>query len=170
MGVLLLVPFFLLRFGLMALLDSGALPRAAHFAPLRGRERAAYWVYQFSTAALILGLCFARIRASRLLPAGAVCYGLGLLLLAGSVAGFCAPAEDGLRQSGLYRVSRNPMYLAYFVFFVGCVLLSASWPLAAALACFQVSAHWIVLAEERWRLERFGEDYRQDMGRVRRYI
>ena len=56
MGVLLLVPFFLGRFGLMALLDRGALIRAAHFPPMEGGERAAYWVYQFSTAALLLGL------------------------------------------------------------------------------------------------------------------
>lgn len=168
MGVLL--PFFLVRFGLMALLDREALSRAAHFPPLRGGERAAYWAYQLSTAALILGLCFAKVRRSPLLPAGIVCYGAGLLLLAVSVAGFCAPAENGLRQGGLYRFSRNPMYAAYFVFFAGCCLLTASWPLAAALGCFQISARWIILAEERWCLENFGEAYRQYASRVRRYI
>lgn len=170
MGALLLVPFFLVRFGLMALLDREALGRAAHFPPLRGGERAAYWVYQLSTAALILGLCFSRIRPSRALIPGAVCHVLGLALLARSAADFCAPAEGGFRQGGLYRFSRNPMYAAYFVFFSGCALLAASRPLAAALACFQISAHWIILAEERWCLEQFGEGYRQYMERVRRYI
>lgn len=170
MGVLLLVPFFLGRFGLMALLDRGALIRAAHFPPMEGGERAAYWVYQLSTAALLLGLCFARVRPSRFLLAGGVCYGLGWVLLLWSVAEFCAPAEEGLRQRGPYRFSRNPMYLAYFLFFAGCVLLTASWPLAAALACFQGSAHWIILAEERWCLENFGERYQQYRRRVRRYF
>lgn len=170
MGFLLLVPFFLLRFGLMALLDREALVRAAHFPPLRGGERAAYWVYQLSTAALILGLCVSKIRLSSLLPFGAVCYVLGLVLLARSAADFCAPAEGGFRQGGLYRFSRNPMYAAYFVFFAGCALLTASPPLAAALACFQVSAQWVILAEERWCLEQFGEPYRQYMERVRRYF
>lgn len=170
MGFLLLVPFFLLRFGLMALLDRNALPRAAHFPPLRGGERAAYWVYQVSTAILLLGLCFARIKPSRFLFLGTACYVLGLLLLARSVADFCAPAENGLRQKGLYRFSRNPMYAAYFVFFAGCGFLAASWPLLIVLLCFQVSAHWIILAEERWCTETFGEPYRQYMQRVRRYI
>ena len=170
MGVLLLVPFFLGRFGLMALLDRGALIRAAHFPPMEGGERAAYWVYQFSTAALLLGLCFARVRPSRFLLAGGVCCGVGWLLLLWSVAEFCAPAEEGLRQMGPYRFSRNPMYLAYFLFFAGCVLLTASGPLAAALACFQGSAHWIILAEERWCLKNFGESYRQYMRRVHRYF
>lgn len=169
MGVFLLVPFFLLRFGLMALLDPNALGRAAHFAPLRGGEKAAYWVYQISTAALILGPCFSRIRPFRPPLAGAVCYGLGLLLLAWSVVDFCAPAEDGLRQTGFYRLSRNPMYLAYFVFFAGCGMLTGSWWLLGVLACFQGSARWIVLAEERWCLENFGDVYRRYMERVRRW-
>lgn len=169
MGFFLLIPFFLLRFGLMAWLDPGAPARAAHFAPLRGGEKAAYWVYQISTAALILGLCFSRVRPFRPPLAGAVCYGLGLLLLAWSVVDFCAPAEDGFRQKGFYRLSRNPMYLAYFVFFTGCGMLTGSWPLLGVLVCFQLSARWIVLAEERWCLEHFGEPYRRYMERVRRW-
>jgi len=169
MGLLLLVPFFLVRFGMMALLDRTALIRAAHFPPLRGGERAAYGVYQIATAALILGLCFSRVKPSRVLLPGVICYIAGLLLLAGSAADFCAPAEDGFRQKGLYRFSRNPMYAAYFVFFAGCALLTASWPLLGCLLCFQASARWIVRAEERWCLETFGEAYRRYMGRVRRW-
>ena len=40
-GFLLLIPFFLIRFGLLSFLNKQALPRAAHFAPMRGREKAA---------------------------------------------------------------------------------------------------------------------------------
>jgi len=36
-GFLLLIPFFLIRFGLLSFLNKQALPRAAHFAPMRGR-------------------------------------------------------------------------------------------------------------------------------------
>ena len=39
MGFLLLMPFFLIRFGLLALLDKGAVARAAHFAPLLKKEK-----------------------------------------------------------------------------------------------------------------------------------
>lgn len=54
MGFLLLLPFFLLRFGLLAVWTRSALQRAARFAPMVGKERAAYWVYQLSTGAVIL--------------------------------------------------------------------------------------------------------------------
>ena len=42
--------------------------------------------------------------------------------------------------------------------------------LLALVLVFQGSAHWIILAEERWCQETFGEAYRQYRGRVRRYL
>ena len=62
------------------------------------------------------------------------------------------------------------MYVAYFVFFLGCALLVQSVPLLLFLAAFQLSAHWIILAEERWCLEKFGPEYRLYCARVRRYL
>ena len=52
-GFFLLLPFFLLRFGLLARLDRKALVRVARFAPLAGGERTAYWVYQAANAGIL---------------------------------------------------------------------------------------------------------------------
>jgi protein-S-isoprenylcysteine O-methyltransferase Ste14 len=38
------------------------------------------------------------------------------------------------------------------------------------LIFFQISAHWIILSEERWCIKKFGEEYIKYMNRVRRYI
>ncbi len=172
MAFLLLFPFFLLRFGLLSLLSREAVARAARFAPLKEGERWAYWVYQASNAALLMGLFFSRVRSSPpwLFFTAAVVCGVGLLLLALSVVGFASPAPSGMSGNGLYRFSRNPMYVAYFVFFLGCALLVQSVLLLLFLAAFQLSAHWIILAEERWCLEKFGPEYRLYCARVRRYL
>ena len=42
---LLLLPFFLIRFGLLSVFNAEALPRAAYFAPMRGKEQIAYIIY-----------------------------------------------------------------------------------------------------------------------------
>ena len=70
------VPFFLIRFGLMSCLDKSAVRRAAQFAPMRGPEKAAYWVYQLSTAALILHSPFLRVgrESTALFSLGLLCY------------------------------------------------------------------------------------------------
>ena len=40
----------------------------------------------------------------------------------------------------------------------------------ALVIMFQISAHWIILSEERWCLDRFGEAYEEYMKKVRRYF
>ena len=146
-GWLLLLPFFAVRFLLPAGLNSHALQCAAYFAPMQGKERMAYYMY--------LGVFF---------------YLAGLFICAASVAAYCFPDRKGLNTNGIYRFSRNPMYVAYFICFAGMALLTQSGLLFGILMIFQISAHWIVLAEERWCIQNFGEEYGQYMEKVRRYI
>jgi protein-S-isoprenylcysteine O-methyltransferase Ste14 len=51
---------------------------------------------------------------------------------------------------GKQNVSRNPMYVAFFLWFLAGCLLTRSWRLLAILIIFQVSVHFMILAEERW--------------------
>ena len=171
-GLWLLLPFLLIRFGLLAIFSREAVGRAAHFAPMAGGERAACWVYQLSNAALLLYLPFLRVRTEQALPlfAGLICYLAGLVLCAASIAGFAAPSGGGLCTKGIYRFSRNPMYVSYFLCFAGMALLVRSAALTGIVLVFQVSAHWIILAEERWCLETFGAAYQHYARRVRRYL
>lgn len=172
MGFLLLLPFFLVRFGLLSLLNRAAVQRAAYFAPMSAGERPAYLVYQLSNAAILLYPLFLSIRHTPtwVFAVGLGTYSAGLILLILSTIHFAAPSESGINQNGLYRFSRNPMYVSYFIFFVGCALLTQSALLLFFVLVFQVSAHWIILAEERWCLQTFGEEYRRYMTEVRRYL
>jgi len=171
-GILLLIPFFLIRFGLLFFLNKGAIKRAGHFAPLENNEKAAYWVYQSSNAAIVISLFFLELQVAPpvLFYAGAITYALGTMLLIAAVVSFAAPSENGMNKSGLYRLSRNPMYAAYFLYFMGCVLLTQSLLLLGFVLAFQISAHWIILAEERWCVRKFGSEYLEYIGRVRRYF
>ena len=171
-GLILLIPFFLIRFGLLWCRDRESVRRAAHFAPMIGNEMAAYWLYQISNAAIVIYLCFLKVRIefSGLFLAGTVCYLLGLLLCAVSIIGFSSPSPEGLNTKGIYGFSRHPMYVSYFIYFLGCAFLTESWILGGIILVFQISSHWIVLAEERECEKRFGEHYRQYRQEVRRYI
>lgn len=172
MGLFLLPPFFLVRFGLLSLVNREAVERAAYFAPLLGKEKAAYWLYQISNGAIVVYLFFLRIKWTPvwLFFTGLAVYMAGLVLLAVSVVNFASPSEGGINKNGLYRLSRNPMYAAYFVFFTGCVLMTQSLLLLAFVLLFQITSHWIILSEERWCAEKFGGEYLQYMERVGRYF
>ncbi|MEG0542048.1 MAG: methyltransferase [Angelakisella sp.] len=172
MAFLLLLPFFLVRFGLLSLLNQEAINRAAYFAPLLDNEKPAYWLYQISNVAIIVYMFFLKIKfvSIWLFYTGVAVYVIGIILLIVSVVSFATPAKNGINESGIYRLSRNPMYVAYFVFFFGCVLLTQSLVLLAVVLVFQITSHWIILSEERWCIRKFGNEYRQYMERVRRYI
>lgn len=60
-GFLLLIPFLLIRFGVLSHLDRAAVKRAAFFAPMAGKEIAAYWIYQLSNAAIFIVLFFLKV-------------------------------------------------------------------------------------------------------------
>ncbi|KAF5050159.1 methyltransferase family protein [Sedimentibacter saalensis] len=166
-----LIPLIVIRFGLLSILDKEALKRAAFFAPLVGKEKVAYLFYQITNIMIFVYLCFLKITTdSYWFNLGLVIYGLGVLLCLISILNFAKPSKNGINLKGLYRFSRNPMYVAYFIYFLGCVLLTKSLILFSIVIVFQISAHWIILSEERWCVKKFGKEYINYMTNVRRYI
>jgi len=166
-----LIPLILIRFGLLGILDKKALKRAAFFPPLVGKEKIAYWFYQMANILLFLYLVFLKIRMDYpLFYIGLAVFSFGIIVCIVSTINFTRPKENGINLKGLYQVSRNPMYIGYFIYFLGCMLLTRSLVLFALLIVFQISAHWIILSEERWCIKEFGEEYINYMNKVKRYI
>jgi len=171
-GFLLLIPVFLIRYMILAKLNKSAMKRASHFPPMIGIEKVAFLIYQISTVAIFVTMLFLEVQTNQvlLLYTGIAVYVIGLVLLTLSTISFSAPSDSGINQHGLYRLSRNPMYVAYFVCFIGISSLLKSSVLLGAVFLFQISAHWIILSEERWCIEQFGAEYVLYMNNVRRYI
>ncbi len=71
---------------------------------------------------------------------------------------------------GLYRYSRNPMYICQIIIFVGIGIASASWFYLLLSAIFIVMTYFMVLAEERLTLDKLGDAYREYMNRTPRWI
>lgn len=167
----LLVPVLLIRYGVLGFLDKASLKRAAFFPPMVGKEKPAYLIYQIATLFMFIYPFFLRIGTDGpLFGIGLAIYGLGIIVYTASIFHFSKPGKNGINQNGLYRISRNPMYIGYFIYFLGCVLLTNSIVMLAALIVFQISAHWIILSEERWCVKEFGEDYISYVKKVRRYL
>jgi len=101
---------------------------------------------------------------------GVFIYIIGVLLYAVSMINFGKPSKQGVSTDGLYRYSRNPIYVAFFFFLLGCVLITQSLILLLFVTIYQVSVHWVILSEERWCLAEFGDEYKLYMEKVRRYF
>ena len=74
-------------------------------------------------------------------------------------------------SSGPFRLSRNPIYLADAITYLGASLLIQSWwPLLILPGIVLVMRRLVIDREERYLTERFGDSYRQYQVRVRRWI
>ena len=76
-----------------------------------------------------------------------------------------------LVQDGPYRLTRNPIYLSYAIFYGGLAFVFNSLPALVLLVPFIVAFDRTqVLREEEYLEGRFGEEYRRYKGRVRRWV
>ncbi len=171
-GFWLLLLFLIIRFGLLAIIKKEAIQRAGYFAPRQKSEKIAYYIYQISNIVLFLSLLVSSVKIDYSLQfyLGIVFFIVGILLCAISVVCFAFPNDEGLNLNGIYKFLRNPMYVAYFVYFLGASLLTQSLILLVTVLIFQISAHWIILSEERWYIAKFGKSYEDYIKMVRRYI
>ena len=105
LAVFLLIPFLLIRFPLLSHFGKNALSRAAYFAPVQGKEKIAYMIYQLSNLALFITPFLLEIKFdfSVFFYAGIAIYLLGLVLCAISMRDFARPDENGMNTKGLYR-------------------------------------------------------------------
>ena len=81
------------------------------------------------------------------------------------------PREDtSLTVDGLFRLSRNPMYVGMYATITASALYTLS-PVVILLAVFVIAIHHtIVLAEEGHMQTVFGPEYHDYLKSVRRYI
>lgn len=80
-----------------------------------------------------------------------------------------SPPTEPIRK-GLYRYSRHPMYVTYFLVFLGTSIATASWLFVLFLILFTVGTVAFVDFEEKGCLEQYGDIYREYRDRTPRWI
>jgi protein-S-isoprenylcysteine O-methyltransferase Ste14 len=87
----------------------------------------------------------------------------------GTLAPWSPPTR--LVMVGLYRYSRNPMYIAVSLILLGWALTFASPTLAIYLCIVMIAFHLRVIAfEEPWLVRTHGREYEEYRQKVRRWI
>ena len=89
----------------------------------------------------------------------------------GSSTRFGLPIDDTvLKMQGIYRFSRNPMYLGFYLLTLAAMIYTGNiWIIVFGIYSMIVY-HLIILHEEKFLELRFGQDYFDFKNRVRRYL
>lgn len=167
-GFLLIIPMLGLRFGLPAIIRKESLAELAFFPPVRGLEKLALKTYFITNTFLIFSPIMAAIQLNTSFAIfGLAIYSFGIIVMTFSLVNFSRTAK--IKRSGIYRFSRNPMCIGYFLVYIGMALLIASWLHLFLTVIYQIAVHGLILSEERWCLEKFGEEYQDYLENVPRY-
>lgn len=76
-----------------------------------------------------------------------------------------------MTRAGMFRVSRNPMYLGFVLALLGeAIILGSASAFLAAAAFAALTNYWYIPFEERAMLQRFGQEYIDYKNSVRRWL
>ncbi|HZL10839.1 MAG TPA: isoprenylcysteine carboxylmethyltransferase family protein [Prolixibacteraceae bacterium] len=75
-----------------------------------------------------------------------------------------------LRTGGIYKISRNPMYSSFIFLNTAAFLFLPSILLLAVMIYGMVVHHFIILGEEKFLENEFGDEYRKYKAQVPRYL
>ena len=74
-------------------------------------------------------------------------------------------------DSGIYRLTRNPIYVSFFVTAIGVGILANSWWIIGSIVPLFLLVHFgVVLREEQYLSTKFGAVYDDYRRRVRRWV
>ena len=101
---------------------------------------------------------------------GLFIYFLGLIIVTIAIVNAASMTLGKPFTKGVYRYSRNPMFVSQIIVFVGIGIASVSWFYLLLSAILVVLTYLLVTIEERKTLDKFGDAYREYMNRTPRWI
>ena len=111
--------------------------------------------------------------------AGGLLLLLGVLLL-GTCAAFFARSDTPIQTSqpsralvrnGPFRFSRNPIYIALFILYIGLILLINSWwGILFLPLLYLIMTYGVIMREEVYLEKKFGQEYLDYKRQVRRWF
>ena len=94
----------------------------------------------------------------------------GLLWLGSSTRVGLPKEETELKTGGIYRITRNPIYVGLHIMVLG-AMLYLMHPLVVIFGLYSVVVyHYIILSEEKFLGKRFGDKYRDYLEITKRYF
>jgi protein-S-isoprenylcysteine O-methyltransferase Ste14 len=111
------------------------------------------------------------------LKTGTVCLHVGLIIFVLALAmsviisvNFATTPLDEPVTKGVFRISRNPIYLSGFLLYTGIGIATASWVILLCAVLWIVLFHIVLPSEEYFLLEKYGDSYRKYMNKTPRWI
>ena len=153
------------------LIDKRVLKKLGADLPLSDNEKNLLNIYSFLFFAIIAYSIFLPIKLGTVwFYVGLITYVVGVIIETIAMLDFFTTAVDKPVTKGVYHFSRNPMYFGIFLIFVGTGIACVSCVFLLFTAVFMILSHIVVVSEERFCIQKYGNAYREYLNRIPRWI
>ena len=101
---------------------------------------------------------------------GLLVFVIGLIILIRATYDFITTKPNKIIKTGVYKISRHPMYLATFFIVISVSIASFSWLFLVFSIIMMFFFHREALIEERYCQKKFGEEYKDYIRHTSRWI
>jgi protein-S-isoprenylcysteine O-methyltransferase Ste14 len=127
-------------------------------------------IWNISIPGSINNIPFIKVAALAIWVLGFVFLYVGRFSLGNSFRIGVANEKTAFVARGIYKISRNPMYLALYLTFIGCMLYTLNIFYIVISIVVLVIHHIITIAEEKQLNVIYGDAYKLYCNKVRRYL
>jgi protein-S-isoprenylcysteine O-methyltransferase Ste14 len=127
-----------------------------------------HWLWPLRTGRRLLAVAVGIILGA--LGIGSMAWGRITLVKGGTNVSPLKPVT-GIITDGPYRFTRNPLYIGVMSLFIGLSLIIGTWwGFVVFIPVFLILHYGVILREERYLEQKFGDSYLKYKGMVRRYL
>ena len=101
---------------------------------------------------------------------GLFLWAIGIIIVSSTSMSWIKTPENKLVTIGMYKYSRNPMYISFFFTYIGIGLISNSWIFLIITFVYIMIIMLEVKNEEKLCLKKYGDKYKNYMKKTPRWI
>ena len=119
----------------------------------------ANWTFILQGAMILLGIFLPFKTGTIWFTVGLIIFILGALMMIWAFLSYGKTPLNQMVTDGIYKISRNPMYTSFIIGVIGATVATASLWMFILLILFIIATHGIILGEERYCANIYGESY-----------
>ncbi len=101
---------------------------------------------------------------------GMILYFIGIFIGTSAMYSFFKTPPEKLVTNGIYRYSRNPMYLSIVLLYTGISIVCLSWLFLLITIIFTILTYFLILSEEEYCCKKYKNKFNDYMSKTPRWI
>ncbi len=166
------IVFYLLLTMLFSyMLDKEGFKRGGDRSWLENEDKPAMYSSGFVFLLTILFSIWVPIRTeTKVFYIGVVIYIVSVILSLYTSVCFVTASKDRLIRGGVYKFSRNPIYLCNILVILSVVFLSGTWMYVLLWVAYVIASYFTIKVEEKYCRKQYPDEYQEYYDKTPRYI